>query len=388
MGGTDAGAGGMGDGGAGTGGGGTVREAPVGASLAVDQYNVCAIVNRVIRCWGGSQALGDGRTPRQGVPVAVPVTVADITDAVDIGIGIDFACALRANKTVWCWGEGGYGQLGDGIIHRDATGVAVAVARPQPVPGITDAIDVSVGSTHACALLENGHVECWGSDRVGQLGDEDPHATEPFVSATPVEALGITNAVQLSVRGNQSCARLADQTVVCWGVPGATTAADPTPTQVSGAVGYESLDTADNHSCLLDSNGGVSCWGNNTFNELGTGDGMPRWQPTLVNGVAGVIQVTGGLFHTCALLSDRTARCWGLGDVGQLGDGNEHPIVTSAIVPVNLTGIDEIVGGHEKTCARVGQSRVFCWGDGTLATLGNENLRQSLSPVEIDGVAP
>jgi alpha-tubulin suppressor-like RCC1 family protein len=42
---------------------------------------------------------------------------------------------------------------------------------PVAVANITDATDVSVGATHACALIGDGTVECWGRNGNGQLGN-------------------------------------------------------------------------------------------------------------------------------------------------------------------------------------------------------------------------
>ena len=44
---------------------------------------------------------------------------------------------------------------------------------PAPVVGIDDAVHVACGSTHSCALLEDGSVRCWGSNASEQLGVPD-----------------------------------------------------------------------------------------------------------------------------------------------------------------------------------------------------------------------
>jgi len=358
-------------------------------AIAMGTYNVCAIVGGLIRCWGSLEALGDGRPPRAGTPFDRPVTVLDIDDAVDVALGREFACALRADTTVMCWGLGDDGQLGDGIFHRDEQGVEVAVGRPQSVPGLTGVVDVAAGADHACALLESGRIKCWGSDQVGQLGDEDAHELEPFGSATPVDVPGVTNAVQISAQGSQSCALLEDESVVCWGTPAVSVfVAEPTPTLVPDATNVANVTCGTNHACVLGSDGSASCWGMGNYGELGTGDYMPRDRASAVNGVEDVIQLAGAFYHTCALLSDRSARCWGHGDFGELGDGIFHMSPILDIVRVNLTGIDEIVASGFRTCARVNGSRIYCWGNGELGTLGDDTLHESATPVEIHGVLP
>ena len=62
------------------------------------------------------------------------------------------ACVLDDGGLVTCW----------------AGGVA-----PRIVSGVSYAIDVGVGSTHACALRVSGEVLCWGGNRSGELGQGD-----------------------------------------------------------------------------------------------------------------------------------------------------------------------------------------------------------------------
>lgn len=72
-------------------------------------------------------------------------------------------CARMAAGTVWCWGQNGHGQLGDGT--------AVDRSTPVQVVDLFDVVDVAVGPLHSCALRRDGEVLCWGENRHGQLGD-------------------------------------------------------------------------------------------------------------------------------------------------------------------------------------------------------------------------
>jgi alpha-tubulin suppressor-like RCC1 family protein len=58
---------------------------------------------------------------------------------------------------------------------------------PVRVSGITTATQVSVGKRHACALLSDGRVKCWGDNRYGQLGDGGGD-----VNPTPVDVIGLS----------------------------------------------------------------------------------------------------------------------------------------------------------------------------------------------------
>ena len=75
---------------------------------------------------------------------------------------------MLSNGSVQCWGYNSSGQLGDGTTTTRLT--------PVTVSGIADidianAVAVSAGDRHTCALLSNGSIQCWGHNFVGQLGD-------------------------------------------------------------------------------------------------------------------------------------------------------------------------------------------------------------------------
>src|SRR5262245_11729123 len=65
-----------------------------------------------------------------------------------IAAGDQFSCAVRANATVWCWGDNAFGQIGD------------ATGKPHPTPsqitGLANIVAIAAGSAHACALDGTG----------------------------------------------------------------------------------------------------------------------------------------------------------------------------------------------------------------------------------------
>ncbi len=95
-----------------------------------------------------------------------PPQVESIDDAVAITSGADHGCALRSDATVWCWGSNSYGQLGDGTYSQRWD----HFPDPQRVPGLVDIVAISAGFHHTCALAAGGAVWCWGADDQNQLG--------------------------------------------------------------------------------------------------------------------------------------------------------------------------------------------------------------------------
>jgi alpha-tubulin suppressor-like RCC1 family protein len=99
---------------------------------------------------------GPNPVPGVAMPVAVSLGPPGETNGCS-------GCALLADMSVACWGCNSTGQLGNGAVGAGSPTAAV-------VPGLTGVTEVSVGSTFACALKMDGTVWCWGDNAVGQLG--------------------------------------------------------------------------------------------------------------------------------------------------------------------------------------------------------------------------
>ena len=84
----------------------------------------------------------------------LPVAVASITDAAAIAGGYDHSCAVLKTGHVQCWGRNDQGELGNGATTSSST--------PVEVSGITDAVAIAGGIEASCAVLRTGAVRCWG----------------------------------------------------------------------------------------------------------------------------------------------------------------------------------------------------------------------------------
>ena len=81
---------------------------------------------------------------------------------------IGHTCALLDNGRVRCWGNGYWGQLGYGNTNDIGDDEAPASAGDVDVGGV--AVQLAVGYSHTCVLLETNRVRCWGENEAGQLG--------------------------------------------------------------------------------------------------------------------------------------------------------------------------------------------------------------------------
>jgi alpha-tubulin suppressor-like RCC1 family protein len=267
-----------------------------------------------VMCWGSNEdgQLGDGRGAKPGSRSASPVAVKGLTDATQLSLGDSHACALRRTGTVSCWGLGGDGQLG-AVVERSA--------QPVAVPGTAQTAEVASGSNHVCARKQNGAVFCWGRNTEGQLGDGASGS-----KIKPVAVKGLTDATLLVAGGNHTCARRRSGAVVCWGSNGqgqlgdgtTGTYAQRTPVIVVGLTDPTELALGKEHSCAR-SGDRVSCWGGNTSGQLGDGRNSGHPKPSPVTRLDGAVDLALGTAHTCALQRTGNVTCWGSDEHRALG---------------------------------------------------------------------
>ena len=197
--------------------------------------------------------------------------------------------AIKADGTVWAWGYNISGQLGDGS-NTDIT-------TPVQVVHLTNAVSVAAGVYHGLALKDDGTVWAWGYNNYGQLGVD----TGGSISATPVQVVGLTNAIAVAAGSDHCLAVKADGTVWAWGrnnwgqLGDGTRADSFTPLRVSALTNAVSVAASSNHSLAVKDDGTVWAWGFNAQGQLGDGTTTTQLTPVQVSGVTSAVAVAAGV---------------------------------------------------------------------------------------------
>jgi alpha-tubulin suppressor-like RCC1 family protein len=239
--------------------------------VAIGQSVACALrKNGSVACWGNNEAgqCGPGAEDvARKKAASIPVK-----DAIAIGAASDAACALRKSGQVVCWGSNEWALLGNG--GKDERGVKHPT--PSPVSGLSDAVALSMGFTHACAVRKSGQVVCWGSnlDRVA--------SSDKLDLLVPADAK-VRDAVGIAAGSKGVCALRKGGAVTCWGVDqqqrGGAVSDESGYSDVPGFSDITSMSLGEHFACALRKSGQALCWGENDHGQLGNGAG-PR-VPTL-----------------------------------------------------------------------------------------------------------
>ncbi|MHB8221027.1 MAG: RCC1 domain-containing protein, partial [Acidimicrobiales bacterium] len=313
---------------------------PVELAAGVDDTVVLASDGSVYD-WGydtdGELGSGQPVTTGHETASANPVLVAlpPGVHATRIAAGGFTTFALAAGGSVYAWGYGADGQLGNGATAN--SDVPVEVQLPTGV----SATAVAAGGTHALALSSTGTVYAWGSGSGGQLGNGTTANSD-----VPVEVQLPTgvSATAVAAGGAQSLALTTAGTVYAWGsgsdgqLGNGTTANSDVPVEVQLPAGVSATAVAAGGAqCLVaTSTGAVLAWGANGSGQLGNGSTANSDVPVPVQLPPGVqiASVAAGAAHSLALTTAGAVYDWGYGSYGQLGIGTHASHDSPVAVPL------------------------------------------------------
>lgn len=373
-------------------------------SLTAQEQGFCVVLDGgAVRCWGSGSLNQHGLTtavtgvgavtrPEQHEPVRLGARARAVAG------GSNFGCALLETGQVRCWGTNMVGTLGQGNT------TPYPDKHPTDLPTVNlgagrTARAIAAGTATACAILDTGQVRCWGANDLGQLGQGD---TSGRATTTPGEIPAVNlgagrTARAITLGDSHACALLDTGEVRCWGnnvfgelgQGNATTMLNKTPDAipvVSLGRPARALSAGSHHTCAVLDTGELRCWGQNADGQLGVGNKTPTLAvPSSLSAVnLGVgrtaISVSAGVNHgnTCAILDTGEVRCWGR---------NVPASATKTPAELPSIGLGQparaLALANESSCAILANAEVRCWGEGGLGQLGQGNTTDQAAPVPV-----
>ena len=375
-------------------------QVPARETISAAGKTTCVVRDGRVLCFGDEVAA----SPYAHNPsaTAAPRAIEGIADAVAISVGPTTACALHGSGRVSCFGvvddgtRGEEGMRGGYVPH--------VVREPVEIENLEDERAVAAGEGFACVLRGNGTVACFGMNDNGELG-----LAKIGGRLYPVDVGGVAHAQQIAAGSAYACARLRDRTVMCWGNHAAAypmeisdavsiamhrsvvcatlgsgdvtclaLGARSTRAMKLGAIdaaqgegftcglakdgtvacdgdleagakairGATAIVAGDDHACALVTSGEVRCWGNNDAGQAGEEPTVIVRKPTRVGSIGDATRVTMGARGGCALRKTRGVACW--------GDGSPK------VHDLDVTDATAIAGG-DRYCAIRASGKVACW---------------------------
>lgn len=352
----------------------------------------CALLaDGTVACWGQGTSAQLGRGASVALAdSATPERVVGLTDIVYV----NHTCAIDKDGSTWCWGLGSFLQSTTATTTRTPTPVKLPIPPARMVSvRATTTKDVAVG----CAVVDTG-ILCWGMNSYGQVGPPEVGASATATYPprdVPLPAGTTVASLKGLFVGNASFVLREDGTALSWGASPplgrvSSLFPDPHPRPIL-LSGVSSIDVANDNACATAS-GIAYCWGSPPPTLTTIADPLERALPEPVPTPEPVVQIAttsaGGNTSVpqrgCAVGVSGDVYCWGNNANGQAGDGTKD----WAFTPVKVRGLpapaSDVKTTSRSTCALLTTGKIYCWGDNANGQLGNGVIRDpSVVPQEV-----
>jgi alpha-tubulin suppressor-like RCC1 family protein len=370
--------------------------------------------------------IGDGTTTNR----IVPMLINDLSNVIQVEIGLNHGLALTGDGTVYSWGHNGHGQIGDNTGSIRTRPVPVLKGQ-QVTEGahLTGIASIVAGDNNSIAITNDGHGFIWGQNTNNQLMNANTSLSRVPVRITSDSGTtAIPNIMTIDtssqgtvmglldgsvwVIGRNNRGQIGDGTLVnrnrLTTISNMGIRVTETPIRVKmeseGAQIKPSMHVGFN--LLFDKIEGA----NYTFESLNdeiakvtetglvTGVRTGRTFARITEKVTGrssdvnvlvigenditVPQIITTTHTSYALKADGTMWAWGRNNLGQIGDGTT--LNKSIPTKVDLENIVYIAGGENHALAVTLDGEVYSWGQNNQGQLGDGTTTNRLTPVKLD----
>jgi alpha-tubulin suppressor-like RCC1 family protein len=327
---------------------------------------------------GANGRLGTNDTTNISTPVT---TFAGGTNWKQVSSGDAHTAAIKTDGTLWTWGAGANGRLGDATTIDTSTPVTTFT-------GGNNWKQVSSGSAHTAAIKTDGTLWTWGAGGSGRLGNG---AATGNISTPVTTFAGGNNWKQVSSGNAHTAAIKTDGTLWTWGAGSngrlgdATTIDTSTPvTTFAGGTNWKqvSSNSGSSHTAAIKTDGTLWTWGAGGSGRLGNAQVTNSSTPvTTFTGGNNWKQVGAGNAHTAAIKTDGTLWTWGAGAPGRLGNNAGTDRLTPVTTFAGGNNWKQVSSGTAYVTAIKTDGTLWIWGAGSLGRLGTNDLTNRLTPV-------
>jgi alpha-tubulin suppressor-like RCC1 family protein len=329
--------------------------------------------------WNFVGQLGDNNFSSKSTPAQ---TVASGTTwSLISGGGIHYV-ATKTDGTLWVWGHGGFGQIGNNDTNNRNSPI-------QAIPGTTTWSKISCGTYYTTAIKNDGSLWVWGRNSYGQLG-----VNTTLNISSPVQTVSLgTNWNLVGCGYNHMTAIKSDGTLWTWGSNTNGILGDGTTTHRSSPIQTVSQNTtwskvfvgsyASNNGATK-TDGTLWMWGPNTDTVLGSGDLVSRSSPAQI-GESNWQKISCGNYHTAAIKNDGTLWTWGSNNFGALGYNSTTISSKASPQQVTLGNYlwNQISCGQSYFTASINsEGNLWTWGNNLYGQLGDNTITHKSSPVQ------
>jgi alpha-tubulin suppressor-like RCC1 family protein len=329
--------------------------------------------------WGlnSSGQLGDNTTVTKSSPVQ---EITSSTNWCKLSDGIVHTSALKTDGTLWSWGAGACGRLGNNATTNRSSPV-------QEITLSTNWCTVSAGFEHTGAIKTDGTLWTWGESAGGRLGN---NTTATDRSSPVQEITSSTNWCQISSGFCHTGAVKTDGSLWAWGSGICGRLGDGTTTQraspvreVTSSTNWCRVSANNLHSAALKTDGTIWAWGSNNCGQLGDNATAIRCSPVQeITSSTNWCDVSTSCFGVFAIKMDGSLWGWGSNLCGVLGNNNTAFTRSPVQEITSSTNWCEVAGGALHTGAIKADGTIWTWGLNNCGQLGTGDLTTRSSPVQ------
>ena len=334
------------------------------SQVSTGNHNTSAIkTDGTLWSWGDNYNGNLGYIVPFNTQTSSPQQVGTMTNWASVSCSYQTTAAVKADGTLFTWGNNASGQLGYSVpaINNVSSIVQVgALTTWSIVDPTTTAQFTGPGSLAIYAIKQDGSLWASGANTYGQFG----LPVGNFSSPVQVGTLNVWKQVTASIRS--ALMIKTDGTLWACGYNRGTLGVGDlidrsSPVQVGALTNWSMVSICVNAVLATKTDGTLWAWGDNYGGYLGLSDRTTRSSPTQVGTLTTWAKVACGYSHTIAVKTDGTLWSWGRNNYGQLGLGD----ITDRSSPVQ---VGTLTTWARPTCAS--QSTFIIKTDGTAWACG------------------